>query len=447
MAGGGSHAIRRLAEFLNESRDLFDRNVANPLSDVLDASGEKDFTPERLRLFKDGNRRYLQYGDDANYSELAAGHLLAPDADQTMTMKTGERAAYPVGNDLWASLSREINGTLQTGDAVGGGYGEIDIGNFDPATETWSGTAADGYFWMHTAATGLDQALLIGARGGSVFDKRTVDLYKTADVFEVIEQRLNWYDVGPSVFRETFTDIADFPDEPQRNKQIGAIANDDGKAAERGSQRVQVGIKQAAGNTGLEVEVGSIGVRTPGNADPEFKTKGHSMDLEVTNGTEGTYQVCAAMRIDQTNATVKLRFPSIEIIKTPGNSQTRTRVMFTAVGPEETDADTKTFSTPVEHSPANSVAREVEDNTITGPIQGAAGNDITGPDTANTMTNPGGYQLARDSVTPEQAGSAGAFSGTLAGNRELYDTDFALILVDAATTGTCEIDVQTEQNS
>lgn len=428
--------------------DNFDRLVTNELTDLINVPGEKDFTPERLRYYKDGTRRFLQYGTDANYSESPAGHLLEPDAGQTLTLKLAERATYPVGFDLWPSASYRLTQAPQSGDRVGWGFGEIDLANFDPSTNTWSGTTADGYFAIHTADTGLSSVLLAGVRDGTIFDSRVVDRQKAADILTILEARLNWYDVGPAVFRETFTDIGANPLYPQQNEPIGAVASDDGKAAAIGSHRAQFAIHQASGNSGLGLEAGSMAVKSSGAPNYQFKTKGHSMDLDVTNGTEGTYQVCGALRSDPGRPTIKLRIPSIEIISTPDSSTTRTRVLLIAVDPSETDASFPSDATPEEHNAANSVVEQMEDNTLTGPVEDDAGTDVSGSTTANTMTNPGGYQVGRDSVTPEGSGSkTKVVSETQVGNRSVYDTDVCLILVDANTTGTCEIDVLTEQNS
>lgn len=445
--------LKQMLEALSSYTDNFDRQIAQDLSDILIVDGEKEFTPERMRYYKDGTRRFLQYGDDGNYSETASGHLLEPASGQTLILETAERAFYPVGNDLWPSMSRRLTQPPQTGDAVGGGYGTIDIGNFDPANVSYSGTAADGFFWFHTADTGLSEVLLVLAQGGTVVDSRTVSLSKAADILTIIEQRLNYYDVGPSVFRETYTNVADHPLDPQRNEVIGAVANDDGKGPEVGSHRTTLAVHQDAANSGLGVELGSVGVRTPGPSEPNFKTKTHQMELDNSNTTDGTWQVVGAIRGDPSRSTVKLRIPTIEIVATPGSSTNETRVIITAVDPANTDAGSMfpadhADAVPPEHSAKNSIVQAVTDNTIVGPDAGDANTDASGAATANTMTDVGGYQLAYDDITSEGSGSkTSVFQGGLVGNREIHDTDLALILVDADTAGTVKIDVVTDQNS
>ena len=442
-------SLSELRRLFAASRDNFDRDVANPLRDLVDVAAEKDFTPERLRYFKDGSRVFLQYGSDATFSETDQGYLLQPGSDQPLTLRTAEKPAYQVGYAHGPTMARQINGPLQDGDVVGGGYGVIDLADFDPDTISYSGTTADGYFWYHTADTGLDQAVLAEVQAGTVLDSRTVDLGVAASVFSIIELRLNCYAVGPAVFRNIYTDIDNHPLDPQQNDTIGAVANDDGKGPAEFSHPTTMAVYQAAGNSGLELEAGSIAVRTPGEAEPQYKSKGHSMDLDASNPTE-TYQVAAALRVDPDRENIKLRINDLEIISTPGSGVTRTRVLLMAVDPANTNAPgSGVWDTAIEHNPANSVLQEVEvaqdaATPLTGPIEDDAGTDSTGATTANSMDNPGGYQLGRDSITTDKKDTRGA---PKTGNRELYPGDICLLLVDVDTAGTVEIDVQTEQNS
>jgi hypothetical protein len=257
MTRGLFKVVSDLKRFWSESRDNFDRDVANPLVDLIDVAGEKDFTPERLRYFKDGTPVFLQYGTDPTFSETERGYLLQPESDQTLTLRTAEKAAYQVGFDLWPTMSRQVNGTLQSGDVVAGGYGQLDLLNFDPgavdpsadnpAAGAHTGTDADGYFWYHTVDTGTGEALLAMVQNGTVLDSRIVELVKGIDVFSIMEQRLNWYAVGPCVFRESSTDTVEFPDSPQVNRTVGAVANDDGAGPADGSNDYQRASNRARG--------------------------------------------------------------------------------------------------------------------------------------------------------------------------------------------------------
>jgi len=437
--------IRRL---FDDTTDNFGRLSVGEITEILDVAGEKDFTPERLRYYKDGSRRFLQYGTDANYSETDAGHLLEPDADQTLTLETTNRTPYPVGADIWPSMARRITQAPQAGDAVGGGFGVIDLANFDPSAISYSGTDADGYFWYHTADTGLSSVLLVVVRNGTILDTFETDLNTAASTLTIIEQRLNCYDVGPSVFRETFTDVADNRNRPQKNVTIGGVANDDGKGSAVFTHRVTMAVSQAAGNTGLGIEAGSIGVKASYDPAYKFKTKNHPMDLTTENSTPGTYEVVGAIRGDPTRPENILTVDAVDIKTTPGPDVTDTTVLIIAVDGSESNAVDGDFSTPEEHNPANSIVEIAEDNTLTGPDFEDVGTDIDGPVLAGTMTDPGGYQTGYKSVSTEGTGSkTSTTTGGEVGRREIPDTDLALVLADTSTAGSFTIDAITSQNS
>lgn len=74
--------------------------------------------------------------------------------------------------------------------------------------------------------------------------------------------------------------------------------------------------------------------------------------------------------------------------------------------------------------------------------------DVSGATLSNAGTNPGGYQIGRESVTPEGSGAqTQTTAGEQIGNRNLYDLDWALLPVDSDTAGTVEVDINTSQNS
>lgn len=425
--------------------DNFDRLVVNQFTDLIDIPGEKDFTQERLRFFKDGTRRFLSYGTDATHTETDTGRKLEPGSDQTLTLKSAERVAYPVGLDVWPSMSYRLLQAPQAGDVAGWGLGKIDLANFDPSTETWSGTDANGYFAMYTNSTGLENVLLIGARNGTVFNKTTVAKEKAADILTILEIRVNWYGVGPAVFRESYTDVANEPFDPQKNPTIGAIAADDGRTAATGSLRPQTAIYQAAGNSGFGIEAGSMAVKASSNPNFQFKTKSHTTELTYQNPA-GAYEVCGALRSKPDRKSIKLRFANIQVTETPGSGTNRTKVLVIATDKMNTNADSKTFSTPPEHSATNSVVRQVEDNTITGPDAGDSGTDVSGAATTNDMDNPGGYQLSVDVIGSDSA-KGNIFDTEGPGRRELNDGDIGLFLVSSSTSGTVKVEVLTEQNS
>lgn len=434
---------------LKGASDNFDNLVANPLTDLITIPGHQDYTPERRRVSRNGSRVFLQYGSDSRFSETDAGLELQPDAGDTLTINTTERVSYPVGYDIIASLAYQLNQAPQSGDVVAGGYGDPDVGNFDPSTHTYSGSSADGYFWYHTSQTGLTEIFLAEVRDGTIIDSVTVALNTNADVWTRMEQMLNWYDVGPCVFTETYTNVSEGRSDPQQNDQLSSVAKDDGKGPLNGSKRIRVQIHQDASNSGLVVEAGSMAVQVPGRFDFIYKTKDHTMDLDASNTTDETYEVVGAIRGDPSRPLVSARINNIEVSNTPSDTA-GAEVLVQAIDPSSTNYGDVDFETPAEHSSANSIIEDVVGNTDggnspTGPDADAAGTDSTGAATANTMTNPGGYQVGRTKVNQQKKTSTSE-SGKEK-DRVLTDTDVALVLIDATETGVYELEVTTRQNA
>lgn len=427
--------------------DNFGNAIANPMTDLLDVPGHHDYTPERLRLYANGSRVYLQYGTDSRFTETNAGRILAPNSGDTLTLRTGERISYAVGYDLVPSFAWGVNQALQSGDVVAGGYGDPDVDNFDPVSESYSGSSADGYFWILTEDTALDELLLVGVRNGTIFDKVRTTVEKPADIWGRFAQWINWYDVGPCRFIESYTDVDADRENPQQNDTLSSVANDDGKGPLNGSKRARFQIHQDSANSGLELEVGSIGVSIPGRFSYIFKDKEHTQTLDNPTTSADTYEVLGAIRGDPNRPLIQAKISDVAITRTPSTG-TSAELLIIAVDPDSTNFVDGDFSTPQEHSPKNSIIETAVSTTATGPDAGAAGTDSTGAETAETLTNQGGYQIGRDTINQQGTGSKSTERGsTQSKSRRLYDGDWALLLLDSDEAGTHDVEITTAQNA
>lgn len=430
----------------SDRRDNFDHIVSNPLTDLVHIPGHHDFTPERLRFYRNGNRVHLQYGNDADYTETGSGRELSPDSGDTLTIQSSQRISYPVGFDLLPSAAWQTIGTPEAGDVIAGGLGNPDVDNFDPAAEEYTNSNADGYFWFITADTGTDEALFVEVRDGTILYKTRATLAKGTDVWSRFALWLNWYGVGPCRFIETYTDIVSDSTNPQENRPLAAVANDDGKGPLNGSKRIRFQIHQDSANTGLKLEVGSLGVSIPGRFEYIFKVKEHSTVYNVTNNTRGEYEVVGALRIDPARPLIYTRITGSEFIETP-STNTDADLMVIAADPDETNLGDGDFETPRERSEKNSVIEEVVDNSATGPDADAVGTDVTGAETAQSMTNPGAYQIANAKIRSQGTGSKTEqnTSGKTK-SRDLHDIDWGLVLIDSSEIGEHEVDWSIAEN-
>jgi len=140
-SGGGAQEDQ--LDLFQRSTDNFGRLIANGLRTVVKAPGENDFSPERLEVFSGDTRIQLMYGTDSRYEDNFFGRTLKPGSDESLIARTAQRATYPIGLDLLPSMAFQVNGPIQEGDVVAGGFGEPDLENFDPSSRTWTGTRTE----------------------------------------------------------------------------------------------------------------------------------------------------------------------------------------------------------------------------------------------------------------------------------------------------------------
>jgi hypothetical protein len=429
-------------------KDNFGNDIANPLTDLLSIPGHHDFTPERLRVYRNGDRIFLQYGDDSHYTETDTGRTLKPDEGDVMTVETAQRISYPVGNDIVASMAWGVDRAPEAGDVVAGGYGDPDITNFDPDTKTYTASNADGYFWYLCPDLGLTDILLAEVRDGTILYSTTKTLGSPADVWNRFAQWLNWYDVGPCRFIETYTDVVNREQFPQFNRPLGAVANDDGKGPLHGSKRMRLQVYRDTGTNALAVESGSFGVLVPGNFEYLFKEKFHVQAFDVTDTTDDSYEVVGAIRSDPDRPLIHSRLLDVEVVSTPSTS-TNCDILVVSVDPSSTNLSDSDFSSPRERSATNSVIQAATDNTATGPDSTASGTDASGAVTAETVSEIAGYQLGGQIVRSQGSGieTEQRYTQAKSMSRDIYDTDVALVLIDSDEAGIHETKITIAENN
>lgn len=448
--GGG--AEEELTDRFARSSDNFGRLIANGLRTVVKAPGENDFSPERLEVFSGDTRIQLMYGTDSRYEDTFSGRLLKPGSDEVITCRTAQRATYPIGLDLIPSQAFEINGPVQAGDAVAGGFGIADLENFDPSTREWTGTEADGVMWVITEDEWPDQAYLMMVQNGDVVDEYLIDWETEADIWSRISFLWNWYDKGPAQMVETYTDTSRDRFNPQFNDLKGAVANDDGKGPGKGSHRIFGEVYQASGNSGLELEVGSMATQYVGNFPENLKVKSHTMEVTVDNTTDDTYEVVGAVKHAEGREDEEVSIQNLTFSTLPSTG-TDAEVMAIAVDPSNTNFVPEDFFKPPERNEANSAIRHTteSDAAITdaeGPVEDDAGTDASGATQAATMADPGGFQIGRDKENNASQGNESRSSkASIDSNRRLPDGRWALIIVDSNESGTHEIEIRAGENT
>jgi len=171
------------------------------------------------------------------------------------------------------------------------------------------------------------------------------------------------------------------------------------------------------------------------------------MDFDVTVSDGNSFEAVGAIRLDPNRKINRLKVVNTDIVATPSDT-TDARCLLFAIDPSSTNISDSQFSTPRELSENNSIVETANDNSATMPDAGDAGTDSTGAVTAETVTNPGGYQVGyHGTYSQGQGSSLERNSVSRKGEREIHDTDWAIIAIESDETGTHEVDFITEENT
>jgi hypothetical protein len=434
--------LQRMEFRQQNSTDAFGNQFRLGTTNEADLAGHYSYSPERYRVFVDGTRQFIQYdGEPTQFTDNVDSFTLSPQADgEVVTLKTAERYRYVVQYVVEWSLAFQTNQDLQTGDVWVVGYGDPDLEN---SSDDTPGPNADGWFVYQNSSHDNDVATLAEYRGGSEVDAVDVTFEKLPQIWGRIAGKTNWYNVGETNLVETFIEKED-GETSQRNPEIGTVGVEDGKGPERGNQSIHASVKTGSSGAGsLELEIGSIGVRTLGQVTGILRTKTFDYELSYS-GTTGEFEPLLAVRVDPDRPEVNTQFSVLEPLEFSASDDLvliaqifdKTNVLDSG-GNELVDGD---FSTPNELSATNSVIE------TSGAVEQVV--DSTGT-TQTSMANPGGYQVAYGSLTASGsggAGSTGVSSRARTQKRAVPNGDIAVIMARSDSTGTINGDVQFEQD-
>jgi hypothetical protein len=439
MDAAGLELLRKMAEGWTES---FGEQVALGTTNEADLASHYDYSPERYRVFVDGVRQFIQYdGFPAQFDDTVDSFSLLPQADgEVVTLKTAERYRYVVGYIIEWSFAFQTNQDLQPGDVWAVGYGDPDLEN---STDDTPGPNADGWFVYQTASHDPDTVTLAEYRNGTAVDTDDTSLSQLPRTWGRIAGRTNWYNVGETNLTETYVGTNDNGRTEQQNEPVAVVGAVEGKGPERGNQRIHASVKTGADGAGnLELEVGSIGLRTLGQVTNILRTKTFDFDVDYT-GTTGEFEPLLAIRVDPDRQEVNTQFNILEPLEFDGNDDIvliaqlfdKTKVL-DGNGDQLDGAD---FTVPTELSATNSVLQtslaveQVPNNTGT-------------PQTS--MVNPGGYQVAYGSLTSSGSGGSAqrVTSRARTQKRAVPNGDIAVLMARSDSTGTVTGDLQFEQD-
>lgn len=408
--------LRRLQNIFDRSTDAFDLQLADGTTNRGDLGSHYAFDPETYRLYRDGAREFLQYdttfvdtGSTATFDDTGDTFTLKPAANEQLTFQTANRFRYVVMYESQWAAAWKANRPLQTGESI-----TLTLDASEP------GVLGEERHGIEYDANGARQFI---TRNGTRIAEREVRTGEPVTSWKVYENTYNWYNVGRKVGVEYYGD-----GEEQQRTDLGTVITDRERGPAVGNGRVTFDV-QAGGASDLEVEVGSMGFRNLGQVVPKTRAKGFRISSSA--GTAGAYVPIAAFRVDPNDFLVTTDLLSIEPLSIQGDTD------FLTIAVDSSKTDATGFDFPAE---TNGLSSSIQSTTNVTTLP-----DETGTVVTSTAT-PGGYQI--NFATSEQTGTGqntSSVSTVRERRRRLHDTDVALLLAKADTTGAIEVKVNTEQ--
>lgn len=413
---GGSFNIRRLTEYLDQSRDAFGKQISDGTRNSIDVPSFYTYNPERLRYYANDTR--TDPTTDTRFSDREGDYLLEPNAGDKLEMHTAERPRYVVGYEAVGSAAAMAETQLGAGDQIQVGLRD----RSDPENLAYFELNGDSPNRLVLEGQGAEVASTEFEFPGSV-DETTPLRY---------EIQFNWYNVGRYLFTVSYTDSGEDVGERQRNYVIGELTVDDDFATGDGAYHVYHEID--ASTSGQALAVGSYGYSVLGNIDETTRTKAARL-TDLSYGGSGEYEALAAVRIPDNLGNVYCQFKNVTCF--PNTTSGELLVIVVQAG--ETDATG--FGVPPQQSESNTVVRQTTNVT---EFPDSAGSIVT------STSDPNGYQVGFTRYESSGDGNNRRVSPSesVENKRPLYEDDVAVFLykADSATSDSVNVTYFVEQD-
>lgn len=389
-----------------EWSDAFDKQIADGTRNNLDIASHYNFSPERLRLFRNGSREFPQYNTVSQFTDGSDVWTLQPDAGDSMHIESAESGTYVVNYMLQASWAFELNQELTDGDI-------LRVGPYN-GTDGW-------YLEQRGADHTSTQADVIQERGGTeTVLQSDIDLLKPTTGWYRYECQFAWYNVMNQVWKQTVTNEGD-----AKNEIIAKTSDNGNRGPETGNLNLWVELEADASTTGLELDVGSMGVITLG--DPTSLNRDKPQYEEITvSGTIDAWEPIFAIRVDPDNPNVNMQFAQLDILNYGANDD----IELVVASFDATKTDATGWGVPDYHHSSNSAIQSTES------VSQVPNNSGTQTD-LGAGEKYGGYTIATS--VDVDGGNASGSAATVNQNRQekkaILQSDHAVFL---AKTGTMD---------
>lgn len=404
---------------LENWEDVFQNQVGSR-TNVLDIAGHYPYSPERWRLFSDGERLFPQYGDVSQYIHNGDYHRLLPSAGETVTLETAERPRYVVAYELAATWAYATNQSLQAGDSVR-------VGLYD---------GANGWYIEQTGDHADDRGDVVLERdGGEVYRREDIDVHSPITVPSRLRLRTAWYDVARQEWEMSYAADGD-----QINESIIETDANGQRGSKTGNLPLHYSVTAGAGTTDLELHPGSCAQVNLGSTTRLTRNKAEDRTLSID--TADTWVPLLALRTEPTRENVNTQLADVAI--TGYSTSNDVRLVAQAFAPSKVlDADGNPLSdaqytTPSTFSAVNNV---IETSTAVAQFPDSTGTPVT------TAAGPGGWQVGFDTLKNGGGNTISADAPASAiSKRPVYPRDVVVFLGYAEGTGDVSFQYRTEQD-
>lgn len=415
-----NYVLNELKRLFVESKDVFDKQIADGTANQIDLASHYPQNPERWRVFVDGSRQLLQYTSIDQYTHTGDVHELSPNAGETVTFESTERPRYVVQYETAVTWAFAVTQSLQSGD-------RIRIGLFDDD---------DGWFFEHTGAHADQEGDFVVRRNANEVARTSdQDIAAAVTRFARFALGTGWYDITRQEWKRSFSE-----DGEQRNPTVGRTSVDDGRGPAKGNLPLRFEVTASDTTTDLTLEAGSAALVTLGAAEPITRTKGENSEGSID--VSGEWVPVEAYRVDPGRKIVNTQVLGFTLRKTTTSADTF--LLFQVFDPsnvqdangnELTDAD---FDPPNPMSGSNSV---VQSSQAVDQVANADGVVST------SVADPGGYQLQTSSIYTGSGQSRTQSVNTFGvPKRELSSRDVGVVLAKSNSTGDISYDIRFEQD-
>lgn len=407
-----SFSSKDIEESIEKSDDIFGKRIADATTNVIDLASHYQFSPERLRLFTNGSRQFVQYGETSGFTDAADVWQLSPAAGDTMHIESAESGTYTVNYTIQHSQAFGLNQELQDGD-------RLRCGPYN-GTDGW-------YIEQRGADHAADQVDLIQERGGTQTTLAAdVTLPKPLTEFNRHEIEYAWYNVSGQVWTVSHTIVGDdSAATTQANDEYASTAMDSGRGPETGNLNIWFEVTASATTTDLTLDVGSSSIIVLGDARTLQRDKPQRVQVTLPS-TNDTWLPVYAVRIAPDNANVNCNLTILDIMNYGNNAD----LDLLAVSVDASNTDASGWDTPEFHHAQNSA---LQSTTNISEVPNTSGTQTT----LGSSEFVGGYTLASAAIaaTGNTRETSGTRSGAVLEKKSILNSDHLVFLARTGNAG------------